>query len=182
MHVDKRHATHPDQVIGASTAKLREYYHVAEVFRPGELCLTFSHIERMVVGGAMPVAAPVVLEACPALTTGAFLARRELGVINVGGPGTRHGRRPRLHDDLARRAVRADGYRATSSSRPTTQPIRPSSISPPRRPMRASTPCSISIAKAKPLERGAPETSNERTIYQYIVPGQSASSASCCSA
>ena len=64
MQVDKRHATHPDQVVGLSTEKLRGYYLVPDVFVPGDLTLTFSHIERMVTGGAMP-GRPLALDRCP---------------------------------------------------------------------------------------------------------------------
>jgi 4-deoxy-L-threo-5-hexosulose-uronate ketol-isomerase len=169
MHVDKRHATHPDQVIGTSTARLREYYHVAEVFRPGDLCLTFSHIERMVVGGAMPLAAPVVLEGCPALTTGAFLAQRELGVINVGGPG-----RIRVDERSFTMNSRDGLYVPMGTGRIAFES---DDAAVPAKYYLASTPAHarfdavhIPIADAKPMPMGSPATSNERVIYKYVDP------------
>jgi len=58
---------------------------VEHVFVPGEICLTYSMYDRFIVGGAMPVNTPLILETFDALKAPAFLHRRELGIINVGG-------------------------------------------------------------------------------------------------
>ena len=51
--------------------------------------MTYSHIDRIVVGGINPLRAPVVLPAELGKAYGVefFLQRRELGLINIGGPG-----------------------------------------------------------------------------------------------
>jgi 4-deoxy-L-threo-5-hexosulose-uronate ketol-isomerase len=87
MKFDTRHASHQSIVQTADTARLREMFHVGGMFVPDDVSLTFSHIERMIVGGVMPVTKSVDLAEVPALNKGPFLARRELGIINVGGPG-----------------------------------------------------------------------------------------------
>src|SRR4051812_18895277 len=87
MKFDTRHASHPTIIQGADTAKLRELYHVGGMFIPDDVSLTFSHVERMIVGGVMPATKSIELNEVPQLNKGPFLARRELGVINVGGPG-----------------------------------------------------------------------------------------------
>ena len=55
MKFETRHASHPTIVQTAGTAKLRELYHVSAIFIPDDVSLTFSHVERMIVGGVMPV-------------------------------------------------------------------------------------------------------------------------------
>ncbi len=87
MKFDTRHASHQSIVQTADTSKLRELFHVSGFFVPDDVSLTFSHIERMIVGGVMPVSKSIELNEVPALNKGPFLARRELGIINVGGPG-----------------------------------------------------------------------------------------------
>src|SRR5262245_56313884 len=87
MKFDTRHASHPSIVASADTAKLRELYHISALFTADDVNLTFSHIERMIVGGVMPVTRAIELNEVPALNKGPFLARRELGIINVGGAG-----------------------------------------------------------------------------------------------
>jgi 4-deoxy-L-threo-5-hexosulose-uronate ketol-isomerase len=87
MKFETRHASHPSIIPTADSAKLRELYHVSAMFTADDVNLTFSHIERMIVGGVMPVTKSVELNEVPALNKGPFLARRELGVINIGGPG-----------------------------------------------------------------------------------------------
>ena len=87
MKFETRHASHQSIVQTADTAKLREMFHVSGMFIPDDVSLTFSHIERMIVGGVMPVTRIIELNEVPALNKGPFLARRELGIINVGGPG-----------------------------------------------------------------------------------------------
>ena len=87
MKFETRHASHPSIIPTADTSKLRELYHIGGIFTPDDVNLTFSHIERMIVGGVMPVNKAIELDEVPALNKGPFLARRELGVINVGGNG-----------------------------------------------------------------------------------------------
>jgi 4-deoxy-L-threo-5-hexosulose-uronate ketol-isomerase len=169
MRIDKRHATHPDQVIGASTAKLRDYYLLDRIFAAGEITLTLSHVERMVVGGAMPTSVPLVLDACPELTTGPFLQERELGIINVGGPG-RVTAESRAFEMKSR-----DGLYVPRGAGPVT--FESTSASDPAKFYLVSTPAhvrhelvKISIEQAKPMPMGSAATSNERVIYKYVDP------------
>lgn len=87
MTIDIRQASHPEAVRRFDTAELRRHFLVQDLFRPGALSLTYSHYERFVIGGAVPVEGPLALPCPKPLGTAAFLDRRELGIVNIGGPG-----------------------------------------------------------------------------------------------
>ena len=87
MNFDVRYANHPEDSKRYDTAELRKHYHIAKVFTPDEINLTYSHQDRIIAGGIMPVNGALKLESCKELAAPYFLARRELGAINVGGPG-----------------------------------------------------------------------------------------------
>ena len=78
-------ATHPDMMRGADARALADRYLVTDLFLPATVSLTYAHVERFVIGGAMPTNGRLSL---PAQATGAaFLERRELGIVNIGGGG-----------------------------------------------------------------------------------------------
>jgi len=86
--MQQRYATSPAQVPGMSTSDLRAAYLVDEVFVPGEIRLTYTHHDRIVLGGAVPAGAPLPLPGYPEIRSDYFLEHREAGIVNVGGPGT----------------------------------------------------------------------------------------------
>jgi len=57
------------------------------VFSPDQVELTYSHVDRIIYGGAMPVEKALTLDAGKELAAEYFLQRREMGVINIGGSG-----------------------------------------------------------------------------------------------
>ena len=169
MKIEKRHATHPDQVVGLSTEKLRAYYLVQDVFVPGDITLTFSHIERMVTGGAMPVGTPITLDKVPELTTGPFLAGRELGIINIGGPGKV------VVDGTSYDVAAREGMYVPMGT--TTVVFESTDAAAPAKFFLVSTPAhqrfetvKITLDMAKPMPMGSPATSNERVINKYVDP------------
>jgi len=83
-----RYSSHPSDVKQYDTAKLREHFLVSDLFVADESNLVYSHFDRMIVGGILPLNEPVTLESIPPLRSEFFLERRELGIFNVGGKGT----------------------------------------------------------------------------------------------
>jgi len=174
MYQNTFYATHPDMMIGASQADLRARYLVQGLFEPKGIRLNYLHQERLVIGGVVAGIAPVALpdlEAPESLKGQPFLNNREMGVVNIGtGVAVVQvdGQPLRLlpHDALyIPRGTRAVSFAAEDAA----QPVRLYLASTPAHrefPLRH-----LPLAGAKPLRRGAMETSNARTIYQLIIPG-----------
>ncbi|MGK7395315.1 MAG: 5-dehydro-4-deoxy-D-glucuronate isomerase [Candidatus Cyclobacteriaceae bacterium M3_2C_046] len=88
VHYDVRYAASPADVKNYDTDKLRKEFLIENLFAEGEVNLIYSHYDRYITGGAVPVGGSLVLETIDPLKAEYFLERRELGVINVGGDGT----------------------------------------------------------------------------------------------
>lgn len=82
-----QHATHYLDAKNFDTDTLRSRFVMEKVMAPDEINVTYSLYDRLVYGGAMPVTKELTLDTFLELKAEHFLDRRELGVINVGGPG-----------------------------------------------------------------------------------------------
>ena len=82
-----RYAAHPADAKGYDTERLRRDFLIERVFAADEVNMVYSMHDRMIVGGAMPVAETLRLEAIDPLKAPFFLTRREMGIFNVGGAG-----------------------------------------------------------------------------------------------
>ncbi|QZE14647.1 5-dehydro-4-deoxy-D-glucuronate isomerase [Halosquirtibacter laminarini] len=80
-------ATHPRDAKNYDTQRLRDEFLVETVMNEDRLFWNYSHYDRLMVGGVVPVNKEIVLEAIEPLKSENFLDRRELGVVNVGSKG-----------------------------------------------------------------------------------------------
>ncbi len=81
-----RYAAAPKDVKGYTTERLREEFLIQNLFVPGEIKMVYSYVDRIITGAAVPLE-PIELTAGVEIRAEYFLERRELGIINIGGPG-----------------------------------------------------------------------------------------------
>ncbi|MGN9841955.1 5-dehydro-4-deoxy-D-glucuronate isomerase [Nonomuraea sp. H19] len=159
-----RHATDPAQIPGFDTDALRSRFLVEDLFGSA-ISMVYSHEDRMVIGGVRPSGAPVTLQTADPLRADYFLARRELGVVNVGtdpgtvtvdGAGHELGAKEVLYVGKGSREVTFAGdggaaFYLVSTPAHATHPTRKGTL-----------------ADATPISLGEQRSSNERTIYKFI--------------
>lgn len=169
MNVDVRHAAHPQDVKRYDTQTLRDHFLVENVFSADEVSLTYSHYDRMIIGGIMPATRSITLEAPVAVGQETFLAERELGAINLGGTGfiTVDG----VRHDVARFECLYIGKGAvevTFSSVSGSDAAKFYIVSTPAHETHPTI--LLKPEHVRKISAGEKATANERTIFQYIHP------------
>lgn len=84
----ERFSTHPVNFKKYDTERIRQEFLIENLMENDVINLVYSHYDRFIVGGVVPVSKRIVLETVDALKANYFLERRELGIINVGGKGS----------------------------------------------------------------------------------------------
>lgn len=170
MEYEVRYATHPDDYRNYGSETLRKHYHVPKVFQRDKITLTYTHYERMMVGGAMPVLQTLPLNTIDPLKAEHFLHRRELGVINIGGPGVISIDGERYDMDYREAMYIGAGDKSVSfGSNSAANPAKFYMCSAPAH--RGYPDKKVSMAEADSLHLGSSETCNERTINKLLVNG-----------
>lgn len=87
-HFEVRYAASPQDVKMYDTKRLREEFLIQNLMEADKVNLVYTHYDRYIAGGAVPVKNSLKLETIEPLKSDYFLERRELGIINVGGSGS----------------------------------------------------------------------------------------------
>lgn len=169
MKLDVRYANHPEDSKHYTTEELRKHYFIETIFVADDANLTYSHVDRIIAGGIMPVTKEVKLEGSKELGSEFFLERRELGVINIGGPGKI------VVDGVEYKMNSRDGLYVGMGSKELTfssdDAENPAKFYVNSAPAHTTYPTvKIDIEKANPVKLGSLANSNERTIFQYVHP------------
>ncbi len=85
--MELRTASNPKDAKYYDTDRLREEFLIQDLFTENNIKYVYSHIDRIITGGAMPVGETLKIEAGSELRAQYFLERREMGIINIGGSG-----------------------------------------------------------------------------------------------
>lgn len=164
-----RYASNAKDVKNYTTERLREEFHASGLFQKDAVHTVYSHFDRIIFGGIMPVEKELRLEGGKELASEYFLQRRELGCINIGGKGAvfvdgeRYEMNPRdgIYVGMGHKDLRfvsenenapAKFYIASAPAHCTYPTVK------------------IDISKAKKVPCGTPQDCNKRVINQYIHP------------
>ena len=169
MQLHVRYPSHPEDAKHYTTERLRRDFLIETVFQPDEAVFTYSHFDRIIAGGVMPVRQAVELTGSKELASDTFLERREMGCINVGGAGritvdgTAYDLGPLdgLYVGMGAREIRLE----------SADPAAPAKFYINTCPAHKTYPnVKVDIAKAAKRPLGATETCNKRVINQYFHP------------
>ena len=171
--MDIRYSANPNDVKRYTTEELRKEFLIQDLYQPDQVKAVYSHVDRMVVLGIMPVTKAVPIDqgidVWANFSTSFFLERREAGVFNLGGPGsiTVDGTKYDLgfEDCLY---ITMGAKKVTFSSESGENPARFYLVSAPAHKSYKTTFLSMADAAKRPC--GAPETANARVINQFIHP------------
>ena len=167
--MEVRQASNAKDVKHYTTERLREEFHIANLFTKDNVRMVYSHIDRIITAGLMPVRQVLKLEAGKELASDYFLQRREMGCINIGGKGII------TIDGVAYEMNPRDGiYIGMGNKEITFKSLdenAPAKFYVSSCPAHTSYPIvKIDITKAKKVPCGSVEECNKRVINQYIHP------------
>jgi 4-deoxy-L-threo-5-hexosulose-uronate ketol-isomerase len=167
--MDIRYAIHPDHMMTLDSENVRKHFLIERPFEKDKMNMVYSHIDRIIVGGACPADQELELKVTKELGVDSFLERRELGIINIGSKGivSLDGReyilekKECLYVGMGSKEVsfksldRNDPAKFYFNSTPAhvTYPI-----------------VRLSMNDAQRVNLGTPDKANVRTIYQFIHP------------
>ncbi|AJY48170.1 5-keto-4-deoxyuronate isomerase [Martelella endophytica] len=156
-------------MVGADNQRLREDFLLETLFEKDRLNLVYTHIDRMIVGGAIPAEAALEISDGAAVGTEGFFDAREMGIANLGGAGV----------------VEVDGQRFEVANRDVvyvgrgTKAVTLSSLAAdePAHFYMNSVPAGVDLpsvlitkAQSKPVTMGDEARANKRTLRMYIHP------------
>jgi len=163
-----RNASHPADAKHYDTQRLRDEHLVSPLFTPDDIRMVYSMYDRYVVGGIHPVKDTLELEPVDALKSAFFLHRREIGIINVGGPARIlvDGKEYLLNYKEALFIGQGD-KKVTFASTDAAKPAKLYFNSAPAH--KAYPDKKVTLADATVRQMGSQATSNERKINQLII-------------
>ena len=149
------------------TEQLRSNFLIETIFQKNEISLSYTHYDRVILGGVMPTSSEITLPTYDNLKSDYFLERREIGIINVGGDGEIS------VDGTVFSLSKLDALYIGKGSKSVT--FKSVSVESPAQFFLLSAPAhheyptrKMSKEEASPVSLGTVETANERTIYKYI--------------
>lgn len=176
-----RSATSPKDVKYYTTDRLREEFLIEDLFANNEIKLVYSHIDRIIIGGIVPIKA-IPLTAGEELRAEYFLQRRELGIINIGATGKiTVDKKTYILDYKDGMYIGMGAKEIIFESMDSDHPAKfyfnsaPAHMTYPTVLIKPSGKASegiVIIQDKNKVELGSLEESNHRTICKYILPGQ----------
>jgi 4-deoxy-L-threo-5-hexosulose-uronate ketol-isomerase len=150
-----------------NTEQLRENFLIESIFKNDEITMYYTHYDRVVLGGVMPINSAITLPTYDNLKSDYFLERREIGIINVGGEGeiAVDGKTFSL-SKLDALYIAKGSKSVVFTSNSFENPAQFFLFSAPGH--HAYETRKMSKEEATPVNMGSPEAANERTIYKYI--------------
>jgi 4-deoxy-L-threo-5-hexosulose-uronate ketol-isomerase len=169
MKLETRYSNHPEDSKYYTTEELRGHYLVESLFVGDEANLVYSHNDRIIAGGIMPVYEAITLAAGKELGVQSFFERREAGIINIGGAGEividgetfKLGTYDGLYISMGTRDVL---FKSNDHGEPAKFYF---NSSPAHRAFKTRI---ITLEQANKVEMGEKANLNERTINQYVHP------------
>ena len=157
----------PKETATMTTAALRENFVCEALMQDDKMNLVYTHYDRVIIGGVKPVNTLIALENEDELKADYFLERREMGIINVGGKGKVffNGKEEEL-EKLDCLYLGKETKDVSFQSNDATDPAMFYVLSTPAHHIYPTT--KMAKTDASPINLGAVETANQRTIYKYI--------------
>jgi 4-deoxy-L-threo-5-hexosulose-uronate ketol-isomerase len=159
----------PSDIDGYGTERLRAEFLVERLFQPGRIEFAYTHVDRMIVGGAVPTDTPLAFGDGADVGTPLFFTAREMGIANLGGGGTVTLDGQRFA--LANRDILYVGRGAKEAVLASDDPGQPAWFYMNSVPAGADIPHKlITRQESKPLDLGEEQRANKRTLRMYIHP------------
>lgn len=162
------------------TDRLRAEYAIEKVFAPGEVNWTYTLFDRLLIGGAEPTTAPLKLTSIAPLYTEKpndkrrLLDNREIGIINIGGPGvvTVDGKSYDLGFQEALYVGRATDKANKEIVLSSKDAANPAKFYMNSAPAQCEYPTKkVTLKEANNIKAGSMAESNDRVIHQMLIDG-----------